>query len=929
MENAVGVCVSFKDLTDKSSICIKEAGIFTIGLLSDGTLGILKVPDDLCVVLLTVSITDTGGAVLSPANRDLPCIVNNSTLLTAEINLINGTQLDIANKRLVFINGLAPKSRRKLPPTPGMPVTSAPPSKPARSTAEKPGSPMDHIPGSCMETETDLQLLETSWKQLDPPQEEKSLFKDFEAPEQIAILSATYFTKQLRLYTDAIVTSQLLDSIFKMFLDTVPYCWTTYQNYLSAVSGHLTRAPEKQTTTTTTMPMHGPAVKLLTELLQQCFDPISRVVLILDLLRTFSHFDNNLYTMVTCKTAAAVMGSMSAYLGEKKVQQLSLDILAKLALHKPGTQLSKKSPIREAAVDMVTRAARHYVDDISIVRAACRLLANLSSTLVNVLNAWMDNHTNPLKHSANLNKYALSQKQNSLKQLPSETVLVAIETYMSLLNYVFEEGVPVVQEVLTHFRGDLGVNTEGRKFIFYYAKLSQIQQKAAYFQEQVALRESAADKVTDIPADRGDVSEPQGILKKSRSYENLKTKERKLCFAGGTEGGSASDSDSSSLDSSDADSDASLSDSESDEENHGPEFESKLCKEINMEDDFSFHVVKSLVKKTVRRRKKTLEREIDSDDEFLDSYSAKDVKRVDAFVPYSAGTQVRSDAPDGLIINANEQADTRVDRDVVNQDFQNPEINGQDSTVPVITKDLQEHKTETEMNTTDSDRAVIPTTSPASGLTRITTEETDERASGCGNEADAPGQLVAPVPAPRKRNAPVNIYDVPFMGKLVRTQIICHIGQLVFKGEDSEALMVIDRPVKSLLLDSSASPCLVSYAENQYGVQMTLMDLEPAIVIGVIDAVRYRHLTQKLVQAAVLSLTQTISETLHQSTVDCLMLFYKQLFSETSLSSILTEKDFLTEFRSCFQQAVSRLCQSHSIGDIHKHLKEQLANFAV
>lgn len=71
-------------------------------------------------------------------------------------------------------------------------------------------------------------------------------------------------------------------------------------------------------------------------------------------------------------------------------------------------------------------------------------------------------------------------------------------------------------------------------------------------------------------------------------------------------------------------------------------------------------------------------------------------------------------------------------------------------------------------------------------------------------------------------------------------QIITYVGSLVFQGEDSMVLMVIDKSIKDLLEDAKAPLGLIEYAGNQYGSDLTLMDLEPAMVISVIDAVRYR-----------------------------------------------------------------------------------------
>ena len=114
---------------------------------------------------------------------------------------------------------------------------------------------------------------------------------------------------------------------------------------------------------------------------------------------------------------------------------------------------------------------------------------------------------------------------------------------------------------------------------------------------------------------------PQGILKKSRSYECLRTSEKKLNFDASTVGGSDSDSTTSDSDLSDLDL-------------HGP-LEPKMPLEVDMEDDFSFHLVQHLVKKTVKRQKSFSKHgeyldtsssdPDDSDKEFLESvnYSAQ------------------------------------------------------------------------------------------------------------------------------------------------------------------------------------------------------------------------------------------------------------------------------------------------------------------
>jgi hypothetical protein len=62
---------------------------------------------------------------------------------------------------------------------------------------------------------------------------------------------------------------------------------------------------------------------------------MEHVILWLSILRTFSHFLENIHVFVREKTAAVVMGCMSAHRDDAAVQQLSCGILAQLALYIP------------------------------------------------------------------------------------------------------------------------------------------------------------------------------------------------------------------------------------------------------------------------------------------------------------------------------------------------------------------------------------------------------------------------------------------------------------------------------------------------------------------------------------------------------------------------------------------------------------------
>ena len=54
-------------------------------------------------------------------------------------------------------------------------------------------------------------------------------------------------------------------------------------------------------------------------------------------------------------------------------------------------------------------------------------------------------------------------------------IIEAVKTYEDMLLFMFQQALPVVQNILDHHGKDLGVHTEGRRFVYYYAKLPQLQ----------------------------------------------------------------------------------------------------------------------------------------------------------------------------------------------------------------------------------------------------------------------------------------------------------------------------------------------------------------------------------------------------------------------------------------------------------------------
>lgn len=593
---------AFRDLTDRKDVVFHGPGSFVIGLSSDGSIVVEPESntDAVCVVLLELSVGTSGGYVLAPANYDLLCMVNESEELAREINLIDGTRLEVASKTLVFIDGPIPVRRRKLPRTPGMPLEDGPPVKPSRAqTTENQGSSetaeqdllgISVSNGNHDENDNssstddddddddggDRRWLETSWCMLDMPTAEQQLFTDLKTPEQISIVAASYFCKQLRLFTDAVLTMQLLDDIFKLFKDSIAISKDIFLDYLSEISRVIQKNPHRSQT----RPMHGPAIKLLNSLLKQSLEPLSRVILLLDLMRTFSHFDSNMATMALHQVAATIVGCMSVYCDVVEVQAYGLDTLAKIAKFRPV--IDKKAPLREGAIQIMLKSEEQHHKDLTICRALCRVLANLAESLTDVANSLLD-------------------KESAGNQAVAET----IERYEECLLFMFKRSLPVIQTILDDHGTDLGVRTEGRKFVYYYAKLPQLQQKKKAWQQTLQQEEetvieirdesnTSASAIHDLLAYPEDEKEPRGILKKAGSFENLRDPEKRITFVDCTVGGSASDTSSS-----------------EDDMFEGPFPEPKIPTELEPDHQFQQHIIKAFIGKTIG---KTKHRSKDSDD---------------------------------------------------------------------------------------------------------------------------------------------------------------------------------------------------------------------------------------------------------------------------------------------------------------------------
>lgn len=124
-------------------------------------------------------------------------------------------------------------------------------------------------------------------------------------------------------------------------------------------------------------------------------------------------------------------------------------------------------------------------------------------------------------------------------------------------------------------------------------------------------------------------------------------------------------------------------------------------------------------------------------------------------------------------------------------------------------------------------------------------------------------QLPANFVLQKRRN---NVYIVLSLSFL---QVSHYISSLVFGGEDAQALSVIDKPLYTLLATSEAPKGLLNYTKSQFEDSKTLMDIDTAFLISVIDAIRYRSVSSNVGQCHQLQVRQKIKVNVGHSLKCC------------------------------------------------------------
>ncbi|KAK3101788.1 hypothetical protein FSP39_006334 [Pinctada imbricata] len=778
---------TIRDVTENKNLSIHDGRgkVFLIGLGPDGSVSAVETREEatpsIYVTLVQLTICENGGMILFPINKDLCCTINDD-VVTSEINLLSGVAFEIADRTLKIYQGKMPESsvRRKLPPTPGVVVKTTPPPKPRRSAdVEK-----------MMDEENDPKDMYT------PPDIDINLLSSIRSPSQLANLAASFLTKQINQYTDSKLSTAITDQIFSFLQEIASYQRSILEAYITEISQSLEEMPEAERS----QPLHRPAVRLLVELLRQVMDPLSHVVLCLQLLRTFSHFPQNLVVMVQCQTASAVLGCMTVYMDVVEIQQYGLDVLARIALYKPG--LCEKIPLREAAVEMILRAMTHHHRNLHIIQPGCRTLTNLTSMLQEVLDSLLDT------------EYQASAK-----------VEEEIEKYDGLVRHVFEQAIKVIQSSLQEFPNSLDVRTEGRRFLFNYSKMTQFMQKQKLrsLSQKHSSTEDDLQKSLTFP-DRFITNEteeePLGILRKPQ--EDTTVTDRRVHFA----------DDSRTLDY--------LTSSDSDSSDSEPEITSSL------ENGPMLEVTETkILTEIVSNKEEDIENNEDEDfycdmqlNDECDSQN-DDINSQRLGGEENSKLQVKSELGESAIASKDSKpsGDTEV---TIAEDGNNSPVTAGDSSPTHVENDRTQNNVISSNGDSNSDDLKNKDLlQPGDDEVLEDYEAMDSPASS--NKEEVEREEVKQTKKLFERKKSYSVSDVKICTRIIRLKISHYVSSLVSQGNDSLALSSIDKPLCEILDGAGAPELLLHYVEVQYKAEKTLMDTDTAFLISVVDAIRYKY----------------------------------------------------------------------------------------
>ncbi|XP_033122650.1 uncharacterized protein LOC117121532 [Anneissia japonica] len=263
------------------------------------------------------------------------------------------------------------------------------------------------------------------------------LMHELKTSEQMANIASGLINKRLLIQKQVNLSPQIVDEIFRA-LEEVAEC----DNSIVVHFIKEFQLSENTWQNKDDSNLDVPVIKLLLDLLQFSLEPIEHNALWVKLLSVLSQVDENMDVFINMKVAATMMGAMAAHINHREIQENGCLLLGNLARFKPTP--TKKAPVRESGIQVVTHAMKKHLDGHVVQKLGCRVIANVLNTMHSV-STWV--------------------VQQDYEEEDAEKLTI---TSLEVIDYIKDHALPIIEKVIEIHKANLDVMKEVARVRVYF-----------------------------------------------------------------------------------------------------------------------------------------------------------------------------------------------------------------------------------------------------------------------------------------------------------------------------------------------------------------------------------------------------------------------------------------------------------------------------
>ncbi|XP_006811618.1 uncharacterized protein LOC100377809 [Saccoglossus kowalevskii] len=426
----------------------------------------IELNDENCKGLCCEIMNQNNAAIIFPFAITTSCLVNDVEI-EEQTTLTHGCTLQLGKSSLFRFEETRFKSNRNsVLDESDLTDGASPPPKPPRLYSS-PCSSIDKSSEDGMESTTSgANSFSDDWCIIIQPDIDSDLIQQLQTPEQVAHLASSYISRQLLMLTNVSISPELVDEVFKAMQEVAETNENILIDFLKTFCEDNNKLKEKEdieTESTSGKPKfscHIPLIKLLLDLLRYSLDPVEHNILWTKLLAKLSFFTENHHTLLTCRAGAVLLGTMAAHLQADEIQENACHVLAQLAKYKPTP--NAKGAVKQCAIELVVTGMERHLDKPSVLRPACKVLANTVVTTSEVT--------------------AMTPQQEGFNIDVFEKMMVAS---LEMIDYIRDVALPVLESAMHEYPKDFSINFDGAQVKEYFKNPSKFKKKKQMEKDEI------------------------------------------------------------------------------------------------------------------------------------------------------------------------------------------------------------------------------------------------------------------------------------------------------------------------------------------------------------------------------------------------------------------------------------------------------------